>query len=300
MDAFSHKLALVLKALAISRGRLAADLAVDKSVVGRWLSGRSLPSGENLAQLTRLIAARIPGFTGLDWDGDLAALSARLGLTHPGGDSATPRSRTLEAFAADRRMSKGALAAGRLAPELAGFWLNTVPVVGEPGQFLRSYAMLSESHGELLVESRLFGGRGTGWAVAAGSQIYMAVSFQEAFGLVFLIYNGADRPAAGLFDGVFSGCLPALGGIVVATPAVSERVAELSGDREADLQKLEELASSPEMVGAEAVSPAHLARLRAATEPTASQLALALPAMTSLARSHRPPRPPPHLKVVGP
>ena len=35
-EPFSARLALALKALSLSRGRLAADLAVDKSVVSRW------------------------------------------------------------------------------------------------------------------------------------------------------------------------------------------------------------------------------------------------------------------------
>jgi hypothetical protein len=37
-EPFCRKLELVLKALSTSRGRLAADLGVDKSIVGRWVS----------------------------------------------------------------------------------------------------------------------------------------------------------------------------------------------------------------------------------------------------------------------
>ena len=58
---FSTKLALALKALSMSRGRLAADLGVDKSLVGRWASGAVSPSDHNLANLTRLIASKTPG-----------------------------------------------------------------------------------------------------------------------------------------------------------------------------------------------------------------------------------------------
>lgn len=42
--AFSRKLDLVLKALSLSRGRLAAQLGVDKSLAGRWASGAVTPS----------------------------------------------------------------------------------------------------------------------------------------------------------------------------------------------------------------------------------------------------------------
>ena len=55
---FSTKLDLVLKALSMSRGRLAADLGVDKSLVGRWASGAVTPSAHNLENLTRLVASR--------------------------------------------------------------------------------------------------------------------------------------------------------------------------------------------------------------------------------------------------
>ena len=76
---FAPKLELVLKALAISRGRLAADLGVDKSLVSRWVSGTNAPSGHNLSNLTALIGTRREGFTGLDWDRDLAGLAALFG-----------------------------------------------------------------------------------------------------------------------------------------------------------------------------------------------------------------------------
>ena len=77
---FPARLLLALKALSLSRGRLAVELAVDKSVVSRWLSGHQAPTGENLANLTAVVAARRPGFTLLDWEADLEALSARLGV----------------------------------------------------------------------------------------------------------------------------------------------------------------------------------------------------------------------------
>ena len=76
---FPARLLLVLKALSISRGRLASELAVDKSVISRWLSGGQAPSGENLANLTALVASRRPGFTLLDWEAEPEDLAARLG-----------------------------------------------------------------------------------------------------------------------------------------------------------------------------------------------------------------------------
>ena len=65
-EAFHQKLAFVLKALSISRGALAAGLGIDKSAVGRWVSGQVEPSAHNLARLSAYVAGRVPGFTALD------------------------------------------------------------------------------------------------------------------------------------------------------------------------------------------------------------------------------------------
>src|ERR1700704_4835313 len=78
-EPFAKKLELVLKVLSMSRARLAADLAVDKSVVGRWVSGAVQPSAHNLSLLSALIAEHIPGFTALDWDRSLAAFASLIG-----------------------------------------------------------------------------------------------------------------------------------------------------------------------------------------------------------------------------
>ncbi len=67
----ADKLNLVMKALAVSRGQLASQLAVDKSIVSRWVSGANSLSGENLNLLTRWVSARVPGFTGLHCEGDI-------------------------------------------------------------------------------------------------------------------------------------------------------------------------------------------------------------------------------------
>ena len=76
---FSAKLSLILKAFSISRARLAADLGLDKSVVGRWVTGAVAPAAHNLSLLTAYVTQRVPGFTNLDWDRSLAGLAERLG-----------------------------------------------------------------------------------------------------------------------------------------------------------------------------------------------------------------------------
>src|SRR3954447_26586436 len=78
-EPFAKKLELALKVLSMSRARLAADLGVDKSVVGRWVTGAVQPSAHNLSLLSALIAEKVPGFTALDWERSLAAFAELLG-----------------------------------------------------------------------------------------------------------------------------------------------------------------------------------------------------------------------------
>jgi transcriptional regulator with XRE-family HTH domain len=59
---FAHKLGVVLKAINLSRGRLAQTVGVDKSVVSRWASGVQAPSDHNLSLLTEAVARHRPGF----------------------------------------------------------------------------------------------------------------------------------------------------------------------------------------------------------------------------------------------
>src|SRR5277367_4610821 len=80
-EAFHQKLALVLKALSISRGALAAELGIDKSVVGRWVAGRVQPTSHNLSRLSAYIGTRVDGFTTLDWERPISGLAPMLGAS---------------------------------------------------------------------------------------------------------------------------------------------------------------------------------------------------------------------------
>src|SRR6186713_1522427 len=89
---FAQKLGVVLKAVNLSRGRLAQIAGVDKSVVSRWASGVQVPSDHNLSLLTEAIASHRPGFERRDWDLDPEGLGNRLdalkaGVSNPAGPS---------------------------------------------------------------------------------------------------------------------------------------------------------------------------------------------------------------------
>ena len=75
---FAQKLGMVLKAINLSRGRLAQTVGVDKSVVSRWASGVQVPSDHNLSLLTEAVARHRPGFERRDWDLDAEGFANRL------------------------------------------------------------------------------------------------------------------------------------------------------------------------------------------------------------------------------
>jgi len=83
-ESFAAKLDFVLKALSLSRGRVAAELGLNKSVVGRWITGAVKPAAGNLSRLSALVARRIPRFTSHDWNLDIKGLAALLGVERGG------------------------------------------------------------------------------------------------------------------------------------------------------------------------------------------------------------------------
>jgi pimeloyl-ACP methyl ester carboxylesterase/transcriptional regulator with XRE-family HTH domain len=80
---FARKFDLVLKAFNLSRGRLAQTVGIDKSVVSRWASGATVPTDHNLSLLTQAVMRHKADFGRADWDLDVEAFAARLGLVAP-------------------------------------------------------------------------------------------------------------------------------------------------------------------------------------------------------------------------
>jgi TolB-like protein len=84
---FAQKLGVVLKAINLSRGRLAQTVGVDKSVVSRWASGAQAPSDHNMSLLTEAVARHRPGFERRDWDLDAEGFANRFDALDVGASS---------------------------------------------------------------------------------------------------------------------------------------------------------------------------------------------------------------------
>lgn len=227
------KLGLALKALSMNRARLAADLAVDKSMVGRWVSGAVRPSAQNLHRLTELVAARRPDFTLLDWDRSLPEVAAALGVEIasdlPAGSddfgAFLPRSMLEEIAAATRQQGHA----------YEGFWRTTRPAPEMPGRFLHDTVMMwVADNGMLLQQAGLSGFVLTGWVMPLRNQLFSTLTNDKIGMVSFSVFNGVQRQRAQVMDGINLSCLPDAGGSPVAAPCLMERVGELSGDVEAD------------------------------------------------------------------
>lgn len=275
---FAAKFALVLKALSLSRGRLAADLGVDKSVVGRWVTGAVKPSDHNLSRLTALIAEHAPGFTALDWDRTSADFGALFGV--PG-----PRATGLPLPLLDQIRSTTTLRAAAYE----GFFRSTRPYVLQPGRFVHDHGMIRLDDQGLL--SLRMGTGGTfveGWMLPMGNQLFCIAADITSGALLFGVFNGVATARAQMLDGLVLG--PALdpGRTPTAYAMMFERVGDLTGDPAADEAHFADLAARDPLVPEGAVSDelrAHLLRdIGPAAAALGGDMLLRLPIARSLAR----------------
>lgn len=81
---FARNFGVVLKAINLSRSRLAQTVGVDKSVVSRWASGVQIPSDHNLSLLTEVVARQWVGFERRDWGLGEKGFANRLAALHVG------------------------------------------------------------------------------------------------------------------------------------------------------------------------------------------------------------------------
>lgn len=224
------KLAFVLKALSMSRGQLASELGVDKSAVGRWITGAATPSPHNLAQLTARVRTRVEGFTTLDWERDLDGIAAAIGVAAPGaargGVAGGLRLPLMEESLATTRLRGGAY---------EGFYRTTRPYAQRPGKYVHDQIMLRRDENGFL-RMRMFAG-GTqveGWVMLMQNQLFTVASELTSGAFVSAIINGVNTQTAGVLDGIILFCALDPGWTPTASACLFECTGALTGDREAD------------------------------------------------------------------
>lgn len=291
-QSFHEKLAFMMKALSLTRADVAMALAVDKSLVGRWVTGATMPSAHNLARLTALVAARRPGFSLLDWECDIDDLAGLVGVERrqlarlPGnGTGPSPLFGPLADLEAETLATTL-----RRGPAYEGIFRNTRPFSDLPGKFLFEYAMTrlepdglytwSRSLGNISVISRF---------IALHSQIFIAGK-EVTTGLpVFGIVNGSNGGKVVRYEGIL--LYAAHDGLHTpfATPFISERVADLTGDRAADEERFAAFAKQAAIAPDGAVPPDVRAHLLKDVGPSAfamgGELMMMMPPGRSMALS---------------
>jgi transcriptional regulator with XRE-family HTH domain len=239
---FSEKLDLVLKALSMSRGRLAADLGVDKSLVGRWASGAVTPSAHNLENLTRLVASKRDGFTMLDWDRDVDALARVFGLEPANGHAIQAKANGHDVGLPLPGLDLVRLVTERRAATYEGFWRSTRPSIAMPGKIFHDYGMIRRGP-EGLLEFKM-GGSGLlfdGWMLPVEGQLFAILFDTVGQTPVFLIFNGVSLHKAVQLDGLILAAALNAARTPSAYPVVLERLDDLTGDREGDDEHFAEL-----------------------------------------------------------
>jgi hypothetical protein len=232
---FSEKLDLVLKALSMSRGRLAAELGVDKSLVGRWASGAVTPSSHNLENLTKLVAAKRDGFTMLDWDRDMDGLARVFGIEPANGHVIQAKANGHHLGLPLPGLDLVRMVTERRAATYEGFWRSTRPSIAMPGKIFHDYGMIRREGDGLL--SFKMGGSGLlfdGWMLPIEGQLFAILFDTVGQTPVFLIFNGVSLHKAVQLDGLILAAALNAARTPSAYPVVLERLGDLTGDRETD------------------------------------------------------------------
>lgn len=256
---FSDKFSLALNALSMSRGRLASELGVDKSLVARWASGAVKPSAYNLERLTHFLAGQRPGLTLLDWERDLDAFARVFGVTAPTAASAER---------AGLDLPQQTLDAARAATDLTGaayegFWRATHPAGVAPGRFVHEHGMIRRGENGLLrFELGSSYVRYVGSVLPMEGHLFVFATDTVRWLPELMIFNVVPGPRVTLMDGLLL-----TAGNALRNPStyaiVMERIGDLSGDREVDDARAAELWAQRQFVDADEVPEpvrAHLVR----------------------------------------
>lgn len=230
------KLDAALKALSLSRVRLAQQLEVDKSLVGRWLSGAVHPTEHNLVRLSSLVAQSIPDFRLKDWFVDVPAFRQMLGVVEPVQDPAIggPLAEFLEAVRPELAFR---------APAYEGFWRTSRPSVLIADRVFHDYGMIRRTgDGSIEVQMQGAGLDFSGQLFPVAGNVFVFLFDRAGRTPMTVLFKGVSLPRAMTLDGIL--LLAALdpNRTPAAVPIVIERIGDLSGDAEADQQRFAAIA----------------------------------------------------------
>ena len=240
-ETFHQKLAFVLKALSVSRGSLAAELGIDKSVVGRWVSGRVKPTSHNLSRLSSYIGTRVDGFTTLDWERPISGLATMLGASPEVARQGVgaPDALNLPLLAESRAVT------ARRGNCYEGIFRTTRPYAQYPGRFMHDAILIRRGdEGDLRFLLINSGVRVEGVVLLQQSQLFIISADYTSGAYAFGILNGVNTVQAGVLDGLLMWCSLDSLRTPTASAILVERVADLTGDEATDSAAFAELCAA--------------------------------------------------------
>jgi hypothetical protein len=286
--AFHTKLTFVLKALSLSRGALAAELAVDKSLVGRWVNGAVRPSAHNLSRLSDLVAARHPGFTSLDWERPIDSLAVLIGADPDTALGATAP--TLAEMLPLPLLSHSRATTSLRAAAYEGFFRSTRHYAEQPGSLWHDHLMIRRrANGLLGCEMVSAGVKVEGWVLLLQHQLFFIGAELTSGAFAYAILNGVSTARAGRLDGLMLYCAMDPTRTPTASPVLLERIGDLSDDPAADDLRLAELAKLDALAPLDEVPKEIVAHLMRNVGPDhlarGGDMLLRAPSARSLSRS---------------
>ena len=241
---FGEKLNLVLKAFSLSRGRLAAELKVDKSLVGRWAAGTVTPSAHNLTSLTALIAKRVDGFSLLDWDLELAGLAARLGVDANVVAKAQPEQAESPVHFPQRLMDTARHETARRGAGFEGIWNATRLAFTRPGEFVRDAVMIRKQDGILHMRWGNVAYECAGPLLQLAGQLHGILIDDSDDSILFCVLNGVNMPKVDVVDGLFMAIAKDGPQTPCAAACLLDRADTLTGDPAEDDRRYEAFKNS--------------------------------------------------------
>jgi transcriptional regulator with XRE-family HTH domain len=249
IEDFAAKLAVICKRLNWSRAKLAQQVAIDKSLAGRWLSGASRPTGNNLMRLTDTIVRALPDFGAATWDLPTAMLARQLGGALPPDEGPSSASRGTPAAEPSLLPSLRTFARfiediDYLAPVYEGFYFMWFTASTGSGTICRRRARIVRRGSALLITASGHNFEYDGAFAVSGDRLYGIAENPRFAGPVYCILNGSSGRHATLMTGLtlFQSTIPGQFG-VVCLPTALEYQAPLSGDAAADERTWAELAT---------------------------------------------------------
>jgi hypothetical protein len=268
LQQFGAKLELVMKLANFGRGRLAATVGVDKSVVSRWLNDQVIPSGPNLTAITDVVRRERPTFSLLTWElafDDFARAVGAPAMVQP-----TRADDSRDAIEASAGLELGVLEVARKAVPREGWvypglYLGFRKAFANTGMVVAHGLMLRIEGGRLVARTSdgLFNHRGE--ALLLRGQLFILLEESTRLDeVLLLVLNGVSAPMARVIDGLMAG----VAGDRTCTPSVTaiafERRADIQGDgRDEELwdRLVAEITQINEERSARQVMPAEFARV---------------------------------------